>query len=173
MLQVRRLSVMEQGSLLRPHKAGTQVLAGLQAHLGFEVLFQAYSGCWQNPTSYRVKFPLLSVNGAHSQLLEAASATCPPPRQVTCSLAFFHASLETDSNTWPSFTSSPDSGRPTPNNLLSDELKVNLWPNHWTDILSWSLFPTTLKRRELHRACMPGMKIWGRGQHLNILPING
>ena len=146
MLQVRRLSVMERGSLLRPHKAGTQVLARLQAHLQFEVLFQAYLGYWQNPASYRVDCSLPTVNRAHSQPLEAVSATWSSSKRGHISLAFFHGSLERDSNTWSSFTSSADSGRPTQNNLLSDELKVSLWPNHWIDILSRSLFPATLQR---------------------------
>lgn len=98
-LQVRRLSVMERGSLLKPHKAGTQVLAGLQAHLGFEVFFQAYSGYRQSPTSYRVDCSLSTVIGAHSQPLEAASATWSSSKTGHISLAFFHASLERDSNT--------------------------------------------------------------------------
>lgn len=112
----------------------------------FEVLFQAYLGYWQNPASYRVDCSLPTVNRAHSQPLEAVSATWSSSKRGHISLAFFHGSLERDSNTWPSFTSSADSGRPTQNNLLSDELKVSLRPNHWIDILSRSLFPATLQR---------------------------
>lgn len=149
------------------HKTDVKVLAGLQAHLELEVLFQAYSGCWQNPVSCRTEglvpyWLSVGVTLSFEKLLSGFSlmAFLQGNSQHVCLLSSIGR------RGIPTFDPLERgrlirSGPSRTNSFPINPKSTDEWPNHWADILSWWLLPATVKGRELYRACTPGVQIWG------------